>query len=354
MLPGAALARGLLTKAPGGFALLGRRTSDFVERLRRLAPAWRLALLGAVAAVLVLVAWLAGVPGSAPDPASGVETAPLGDVAAPAATSLRERELALDSDLAERAQSILARIAGQGRVVVRVRSELDPSEREETRERFDPEDQIERSEERTIGSAGQGEGRAREGTRERVEYEVGKQVTRAVTPPGALRRLHVAVLVDGRPGASGEPPDEFAPWSASELAQLEALAKQAVGFSGERGDTFTLTSAPLESGRPQGLRLGRVVVSPDVLRFAAFVALAGVLVLLGLRSLGEPPILVDLPMSADELEAELRRRAGLPAELAPQAGVARSPLAGRAARDTGSGEAGDAGAAALRAWLRQE
>ncbi|MNV48356.1 Flagellar M-ring protein [compost metagenome] len=56
--------------------------------------------------------------------------------------------------------------------------------------------------------------------------------------------MSVAVLVDHVPraGANGKVSDQ--PLSAAELTRVEALVKQAVGFSAERGDTVSVMNAP--------------------------------------------------------------------------------------------------------------
>ena len=241
----------------------------------------------------------------------------------------------LERDLAARAESLLSRIAGAGRVEVRVHAELDRSRREETHERFDPDGQVERSEERTTAAAG--------AATERVEYDVGRKVVRTVTPPGAIERLHVAVLVDRKPGEGG---DGSAPWSPDELSQIETLAKQAVGFSAERGDTLTFASVPFETPGPGPL----AVLGGDAVR--ALALLAGVLGLavLALRALRRAPAIAGLPMAVSDLEA-LLLRAG---DAGDAASVADARAGGEAALriDLATG-AGDAGAAAVRAWLEE-
>jgi flagellar M-ring protein FliF len=257
-------------------------------------------------------------------------------------------EAALDRELGARAQSLLERTVGAGRVAVSVRAEVDWSRRDETRESFDPDGQVERSEERTTDAAAAGRGT------ERVEYEVGKQVTREVSPAGGVKRLSVAVLLDGKPGADPAQHGDFKPWSELELQQLEALAKQAVGFSAERGDTMTLTNAPFREGR-ESSRFSPELISlvSDGLRYAAL--LAGLLLLaqLAFRALGDPGMALALPMSAAELEAALLT-----------GGALGSGATGRSSSEDGSppvvGAASapavepDAGAATLRAWLNED
>ena len=193
---------------------------------------------------------------------------------------------------------------GAGRVAVSVHAELDWSRRDETRESFDPDGQVERSEERTTEAATAAHAPGR--STERVEYEVGKQVTREVSPAGKVKRLTVAVLVDGKPSTAPAEQGEFMPWSALELQQLEALAKQAVGFSAERGDALTLTNAPFREGKESPrFRPELISLVADALRYVAL--LVGLLLLaqLAVRALGDPEAALALPMSAAELEAVL-------------------------------------------------
>ena len=314
-----------------------------------LSPARKALLVAVGAAVLCLAAWgvVAHVRGSRSEAAGSVA----GDVAAGTAADDLEREARLERELAVRAESLLARTTGEGRVAVRVRAELDRSQREETHEAFDPDGQVERIEERTTEPAARG-GVAPVGrTTARVEYDVSKRITRAVTPAGAVKRLSVAVLVDGRPAVDGAPKTGFTPWSAPELAQLEALAKQAVGFSSERGDELTLTNAPFRETAPGALDRKFFVLAADALSYAALLAGLGVLVFVALRSLGGAQGMLRLPMSAAELEAELLQSGGLAASMAALPPAAREEEIARAV-DPVSGR--DAGAAALRDWLSEE
>lgn len=310
-------------------------------RVRALSPAGKAVaggLLALVAVGIVAVAaarrgGLAGPPagavGAGPEAAAArASDAPAGE---PEAAD-PERAARLERDLAARAESLLSRIAGAGRVEVRVHAELDRSRREETLERFDPEGQVERSEERTTAAAG--------AATERVEYDVGRKVMRTVTPPGAIERLHVAVLVDRKPGGDGA---GSAPWSPDELSQIETLAKQAVGFSAERGDTLTVASVPFETPAPGPL----AVLGGDAATALALVAALLALAFFALRTARRAPAIAGLPMPVSELEA-LLLRAGA-ADETPSAADAHA--GGEAALRIDL--AGDAGAAAVRAWLEE-
>lgn len=306
-------------------------------------PAWRRRAFGVAALLgLAFAAWLvAGVVVArlGPDVAATAHAAvaadgPRTDVAAGAeATPDPALARALEEELAGKAASLLERVVGEGRVAVQVHADLDWSRREATRERFDPEGQVERREERTTEPPG---ARAAARATERVEYDVSKEVTREVTPGGALRRLHVAVLLDRGPlEADGA--------SAEVVAQLETLAKQAVGFSSARGDVFSLASLPFQQSFP-----GSELLPRSAGEGLALAALLGLL-LLGagalLRRGGEAAGAAPLPMTTAALEAALLQGAAISLPVDAGAPVASD--------DVASGPARDAGAAALRAWLEE-
>lgn len=251
-------------------------------------------------------------------------------------------EARLEHALAVRVESLLSRVVGEGRVEVAVRAELDRSQREETSERFDPDGQVERVEERTPAAAG--------ALAERVEYDVGKHVTRTVTPAGAIRRLHVAILVDGRPAPVGSAGEGFTPWSADELVRLEALAKQAVGYSAERGDVLTLTSAPLRMPASGLFAMPLGSVAAEGLRTLALAALLALLGSAAFRVAGRAPAMAGLPMPAGELEALLLRAGEI--EDASREASDRSPTA-ETPRAAPTSDESAAGVAAIRSWLEE-
>ncbi|MEM9973256.1 MAG: flagellar basal-body MS-ring/collar protein FliF [Pseudomonadota bacterium] len=79
-------------------------------------------------------------------------------------------------------------------------------------------------------------------TRERVNFEVAETQREILRTPGAIRRMSVAVLVDGVRGSNADGDATWEPRPAAELASLRALVESAVGFDAERGDTVTLES----------------------------------------------------------------------------------------------------------------
>lgn len=89
-------------------------------------------------------------------------------------------------------------------------------------------------------------------SRERQNFEVSETRRERVVPPGQVRRISVAVMVDGvtAPGADGQP--QWAPRPAEEIETLRALVESAVGFDAARGDTVTIESLQFTAPPDQG------------------------------------------------------------------------------------------------------
>lgn len=88
---------------------------------------------------------------------------------------------------------------------------------------------------------------SRSETRQRSNFEVSK-VTREVTmQPGAIRRLTVAVLVNGVVQNDGNGTPQLTPRGESELAVIRELVASSVGFDEARGDAITVKSLPFAS-----------------------------------------------------------------------------------------------------------
>ncbi|GGG80073.1 flagellar M-ring protein [Salipiger pallidus] len=93
-------------------------------------------------------------------------------------------------------------------------------------------------------------------TRERVNYEVSETMREVTRVPGAIKRLTVAVLVNGTYVAGDDGTQDFVPLPEEQLTDLRDLVASAVGFEDERGDEITIRSMPFE--RPEGLGTGPI------------------------------------------------------------------------------------------------
>jgi len=189
---------------------------------------------------------------------------------------------------------------GPGRAVVELSIDTD-TDRETIRERrFDPDSRVAistESEERsrsatdsrapgvTVASnlpdgdgAQNGQSNSQElETRERTNFEVSETEREILRSPGAIRRLSVAVLVDGVHGTDAAGAPTWTPRPTEELEALRDLVASAVGFDEARGDVVTLRTLRFEQvpalgteASPQGLGARM----PDPLTLAAIAALA--------------------------------------------------------------------------------
>lgn len=89
-------------------------------------------------------------------------------------------------------------------------------------------------------------------TRERVNYEVSETELEVHNAPGAIKRLTVAVLVNGTTSSDANGVESFVPMPEVEMEALKELVASAVGFDAQRGDVITLKSMNLPVVEPQG------------------------------------------------------------------------------------------------------
>lgn len=90
-------------------------------------------------------------------------------------------------------------------------------------------------------ASGQGKSESKE-NRERVNYEVSQTQRDVLRVPGALKKLSVAVLVDGEPVTAADGTVSTQPRPDAELATLRELVASAVGLDETRGDVLVLKS----------------------------------------------------------------------------------------------------------------
>ena len=79
-------------------------------------------------------------------------------------------------------------------------------------------------------------------TRERFNYEVSEVLRESVRPAGDVRRVTVAVMVDGLRETDDNGGVTWTPRSEEELTALRGLVESAVGFDEARGDVVTIRS----------------------------------------------------------------------------------------------------------------
>lgn len=167
-----------------------------------------------------------------------------------------------EARLARGVEEMLERVLGPGRVRAEVAMEMDFDRVETREERFDPDNQVPRStqsttennrtqENGTVSVANNlpgaepppgGNGNTENRQEETTNYEIGRSTRNVLREHPVVRRLTVAVLVDGvtEPQPSGPPTHRER--TPDELARISALVRNAVGFSEPRGDRVEVVS----------------------------------------------------------------------------------------------------------------
>ena len=171
-----------------------------------------------------------------------------------------------------RIEQLISPIVASGKVRVQVAADIDFASSQLSRESWNPESQVVRSEQINSDSrggnanakatgipgalsnqpvsnnTGEAEGADAAGTTEGSKsitrnYEIERTLNHSDTPAGTIKRLSVAVVVDGRPQKNAEGKIVKAAPNAAELERLTMLVQNAVGYEAERGDKVTVLSA---------------------------------------------------------------------------------------------------------------
>jgi flagellar M-ring protein FliF len=173
------------------------------------------------------------------------------DMTTAAAADAHNYQRAYEEYLASKAQSMLDSALGHGKSVVKVSADLDMSQATETREDYDPNNRVARSEKfmsKSSASPDASSGAAGTQAEETSEtqYEVPRTVRTLDSAPGAVRRLDVAVIVD--PSYLDAEGNE-ATLTQPQLDELGTIVKRAVGLveGGARNDSFQLTAMPFNT-----------------------------------------------------------------------------------------------------------
>lgn len=77
-----------------------------------------------------------------------------------------------------------------------------------------------------------------------TNYDVDKTIVHTVQPVGIVKRLSVAVLVDDQVTESTLGAVKAKPLSTAQLAQIQQLVEDAIGYSAKRGDTVKVVNMP--------------------------------------------------------------------------------------------------------------
>lgn len=185
----------------------------------------------------------------------------------------------LENNYIDRIIKLLQPIVGVGKVNAQVAAQLDFSEVESTREAFDPERSVIRSEQineeetrsfsEALGIPGAlsnkppGAGTTDEGfaltegtgsvniptnqNRSAIRnYEVDRIISHTSNPSGIIQRLSVAVIIDDKTVVDNNGNIEKLPYSDEEMARFLNLVQETIGFDVNRGDSVSVINIPFK------------------------------------------------------------------------------------------------------------
>jgi flagellar M-ring protein FliF len=218
-----------------------------------------------------------------------------------------EAKTAYETRSVRMVEEMLERILGPGRVRAEVTAEMDFDRISTTSEKYDPDGQVIRSTQTVAensnsregsaatvsvqnniptqpaptGDGAAGTANASNRNEETVNYEISRVTQTHVRETGSVKRLSVAVAVDGNYDAQ----KTYQPRSPEELGQLARLVKSAVGFDEKRGDSVEVINMRFAGGpdaADDGPRPLFGLDKNDYIRIAEMVTLGivGILVIL--------------------------------------------------------------------------
>jgi flagellar M-ring protein FliF len=168
-----------------------------------------------------------------------------------------EHQRNLEKEMSNQIQTLLENVVGHGKAVVRVNADLDFRIMEKTEETYDPESPVIRSTQKQMDKA---TGPAppsnkasvnaepirpeKEKTDETVNYEINKTISKTVMPVGEIKKISIAVLVDGIYQKNDKGNAIYQERSKKELESFEDLVRKSSGFNSQRGDQVIVTSMP--------------------------------------------------------------------------------------------------------------
>ena len=169
-----------------------------------------------------------------------------------------------ENSLRQRIETIVSSVVGAGHVQVQVAADMNYNHTQTTEEKYDPDSKVVRStqtvEQNSASTAGGANavsvanslpgGAANAGsggdqnkdtsgrTEETTNYEISKVVKTSTVDGGDVKKLSVAVVVDG----TGDTAAAYKPRTAEEMTKITALVKSAMGFDTTRGDQVQVTN----------------------------------------------------------------------------------------------------------------
>lgn len=238
--------------------------------------------------------------------------------------SMDERQREYESRLRRQVGDIVTSVVGPNRARIQVAAEMDFNRITRNSETYDPEGQVVRSTQTveesssaterdpeagvTVGNnlpdaIGQGGGednatnsQSAARVEETVNYEISRTTTTEVVEAGRVKRLSVAVLVDGIYETAEDGTQTYTARTQEELELIGRLVRSSIGFDETRGDKVEVVNLQLNASAIDPLAadedlgfIDGLLVNLDVMRLAELGALI-IVTILGIFLVARPLI----------------------------------------------------------------
>ncbi len=191
-----------------------------------------------------------------------------------------ERRVVYETRLGRMIESLLEQSLGAGSVRAEVSADLDYDSITEQSETFNPDGQVVRSQQsvndsnqsnnaqepatgvqqempnvqQAPGASGKGSTSESNKTEETTNYEISKTVRTAVRGLGGVKRLSVAVVIDGTYTKNEQGEEAYADRTPEEMEKYKRLIQAVVGYQQDRGDVVDVEN--LRFHRPEEENMG--------------------------------------------------------------------------------------------------
>lgn len=219
-------------------------------------------------------------------------------------------------------QSMLENIVGKGKAVVRVSTDIDFSKVEKLEEKYDPDTIAIRNEQRTqektmspqtggipgvlSNQPGQSQAPASQNIQsqrqqESINYEVSKSISKILQSTGQIKKISVAVLVDGI-YKEDKGKKVYMPRSEEEIKKYQELVQAAIGYNKERGDLIIVESMPFESIPEEKIGTDYMAILLTILKYLIPLIITFLVILFVIKPLIE---LLKKPVEAKRMAKEI-------------------------------------------------
>ncbi|MDC1068909.1 flagellar basal-body MS-ring/collar protein FliF [Candidatus Kapabacteria bacterium] len=168
-----------------------------------------------------------------------------------------QQQQRIESHLSSKVQAMLDGVLGSGNAKVSVNADLDFTQIEQEKTNFDPEGQVVRSEQNIKDVSENADSlsypyvnQAKDETNQIANYEISRNVEKIIHDVGAVQRLTISVLINGKvavsPGEDGQKTLAYTPRSDEEMKQFREIVQNAIGYDPSRNDQISVINVPFQ------------------------------------------------------------------------------------------------------------